>query len=456
MALSRGALYGILIVVVILVIAAAYFLTLPPAPTPTTPVATPTATTPTVTTPTVTTPTATTPVVKEVKIGVILPLSGKLAETGADLKKGIEFAVEKINAAGGIKNLGGAKLVVVWGDSAGDPATGAAEAERLIKEEKVVALMGCYQSAVTKTASEVAESYKVPFLNPDSSSPTLTERGYKWFFRTTAHDGTFAVQHVEFINYLNKTYGGLKTVAIINEDTEWGASTAKAWKELFSAAGYKIVAEVSYHAATVTSLDSEVEKLKAANPDVLLIAAYTNDGILLVRTMKAKNFAPKVALAQDSGFIDPAYVKQIGKDGYYFLSREVFNWDLLEKIPELKKVNDEYSAKYGISLNGNSARDYTGTWVLYWAIEEAAKVASPTDLEAFRKAIRDALAKMEVSPDKIIMPWAGVKFDEKGQNVLARGIIVQMSPDDGKYHTVYPIEVATKPIIFPFPSWEKR
>lgn len=450
MALSRGVLLGILILIIV-IIAGAALLMMPPAPTTTTPTApvTPTETA----TPT---PTATKPVVSEVKIGVILPLSGRLAETGADLKRGVEFAVEKINAAGGIKNLGGAKLTVVFGDSAGDPATGAAEAERLIKEEKVVLLMGAYQSAVTKTASEVAESYKVPFLNPDSTSPALTERGYKWFFRTTAHDRTFAEQHVEFINYLNKTYGGLKTVAIINEDTEWGASTAKAWEELFSAAGYKIVAEVSYHAATVTSLDSEVERLKAANPDVLLIASYTNDGILLVRTMKAKNFAPKVALAQDAGFIDPAYVQQIGKDGYYFMSREVFNWDLLEKIPELKKVNDEYVAKYGVSLNGNSARDYTGVWVVYWAIEEAAKVASPTDLEAFRSAIRDALAKMDVPPEKIIMPWAGIKFDEKGQNILARGIIVQMSPTDGKYHTVYPREVATMDIIFPFPSWEKR
>ncbi|MEM3446770.1 MAG: ABC transporter substrate-binding protein [Candidatus Korarchaeum sp.] len=447
MALSKGALLGILILVIVIIVGAA-LLMIPPAPTPTT--------TPTATTPAVTTPTVTTPAVSEVKVGVVLPLSGRLAETGADLKRGIEFALEKINAAGGIKNLGGAKLVVVWGDSAGDPATGAAEAERLIKEEKVVALMGAYQSAVTKTASEVAESYKVPFLNPDSTSPALTERGYTWFFRTTAHDRTFAEQHVEFINYLNSTYGGLKTVAIINEDTEWGASTAKAWKEIFSAAGYRIVAEVSYHAATVTSLDSEVERLKAANPDVLLIAAYTNDGILLVRTMKAKNFAPKVALAQDAGFIDPAYVQQIGKDGCYFMSREVFNWDLLEKIPELKKVNDEYRAKYGVNLNGNSARDYTGVWVLYWAIEEAAKVASPTDLETFRKAIRDALAKMDVPPERIIMPWGGIKFDSKGQNILARGIVVQMSPTDGKYHTVYPREVATMDIIFPFPSWEKR
>lgn len=395
--------------------------------------------------------------VKEIKIGVILPLSGKLAETGADLKRGIEFAVEEINDAGGIKNLGGVKLVVVFGDSAGKPETGAAEAERLITEEKVVAILGAYQSAVTKTVSEVCERYHVPHLNPDSTSPALTARGYKWFFRTTPHDAMFAAQHVEFVNWLNEKYGNqIKRIAIIHEDTEWGAKTAEAWQEYFSAAGYEIVKIVSYHAATVTSLDSEVDALKAANPDLVLAACYVSDAILFVQTCQARDFNPKAILAQDAGFINPSYVQQVGELGFYIFSREVFNWDLFEKIPRLKAVNDKYKAKYGVDLNGNSARDYTGVWVLYYAIEEAAKTASPVNLDEFRRAIRDALAKLELSADDIIMPWDGVKFDETGQNILSRGIIVQMMPDDGKYHTVYPPELATAEPIFPMPSWGER
>ncbi len=396
-------------------------------------------------------------VIKEVKIGVILPLSGKLAETGADLKRGIEFAIDEINAAGGIKNLGGAKLVVVYGDSAGKPEIGAAEAERLITEEKVVAILGAYQSAVTKTVSEVCERYNVPCLNPDSTSPALTERGYKWFFRTTPHDGMFAAQHVEFVKWLNEKFGDqIKRIAIIHEDTEWGAKCAEAWREEFSAAGFEIVKVISYHAATVTSLDSEVDALKAANPDLVLAACYVSDAILFVQTCKARDFNPKAILAMDAGFINPSYVQQVGELGFYIFSREVFNWDLFGKISKLKEVNDRYKAKYGVDLNGNSARDYTGVWVLYYAIEEAAKTAKPTELEAFRKAIRDALAKLELSADKLIMPWEGIKFDEKGQNILGRGIIVQMMPEDGKYHTVYPPELATAEVIFPMPTWAER
>lgn len=397
------------------------------------------------------------PAVTEVKIGVILPLSGKLAETGADLKRGIEFAISEINEAGGIKNLGGAKLKVVYGDSAGKPETGAAEAERLITEEKVVAILGAYQSSVTKTVSEVAERYNVPHLNPDSTSPALTERGYKWFFRTTPHDAIFAAQHVEFVNWLNEKFGNqIKRIAIIHEDTEWGTKTAEAWKNYFSKAGYEIVKVISYHAATVTSLDSEVDALKAANPDLVLVASYVSDAILFVETCKARDFNPKAILAQDAGFINPSYVKQVGRDGFYIFSREVFNWDLFEKIPKLKEVNERYKAKYGVDLNGNSARDYTGVWVLYYAIEEAAKKASPSDLKAFREAIRDALKNLKLSAEDIIMPWKGIKFDEKGQNILGQGIIVQMMPEDGRYHTVYPPELATAEVIFPMPSWSER
>ena len=169
------------------------------------------------------------PAVKEVKVGVLLPLSGKLAETGADLKRGYEFAVNKINEAGGIKNLGGAKIRLIYADTAGKPEVGAAEAERLITEEKVVALLGAYQSSVTKTSSEVAERYHVPYLNGDSSSPALTERGYKWYFRTFPHDAMFARQHVDFVKWLNDKYGAnIKRIAIIHEDTEWGTKCAEA------------------------------------------------------------------------------------------------------------------------------------------------------------------------------------------------------------------------------------
>src|SRR6266850_7042500 len=141
---------------------------------------------------------------KTVKIGAIFPLSGNAASAGVHAKAAIETAVEIINNGNpglgnlpatkgpGLAGLGGAKVEVVFADNQGSPATGQNQALRLITEEKVVALTGCYQSGITLTASAIAEKYGIPFVNGESVASGLTERGFKWFFRTTPVAGDFA------------------------------------------------------------------------------------------------------------------------------------------------------------------------------------------------------------------------------------------------------------------------
>jgi len=394
--------------------------------------------------------------VSEVKVGIIQPLSGSMSTIGRYNLWGAQFAVEEINSRGGIKSLGGANITLVIGDSAGDPSTAAREAERLISVENVVAVIGAYASSNTKTVSDVCERLATPCLNGDSTSPILTRRGLQWFFRTTADDDLFSKQHAEFLKYLNTTYpGSIKTVAILYEDSEWGSATADAWKKYMTEAGFKIVESISFRSGTPT-LDSEITRLKAANPDVLLVAGYLTDAILIQKTMKKLDFNPKAVLAQDAGYINPAYIKEVGPLGYYVFSREVFNWDLFEKVPGLKDVNDRFKAKYGIDMDGSIVRNYVAVWVLYYALEEAGKKASPTDLKTFRAVLRDALRNIDIGRGVLPVPWDGVKFDETGQNIRAKGIIVQMMPDDGKYHTVWPPEYATRTPLFPMPKWSER
>ena len=175
---------------------------------------------------------------KTIKIGAIYPLTGNLATTGLDCKRGVEMAVEIINGkydlnlplakTEGLPNLGGAKIEVIFGDSKGDPRNGMAEAERLVTQEKVVAVIGAYQSAVTKTASQATERLKIPFVNSDSTSPTLTERGFKYFFRPECTDTIFARDQFEFLKDLKKKTGQkLESVALLYENTEWGANVGK-------------------------------------------------------------------------------------------------------------------------------------------------------------------------------------------------------------------------------------
>src|SRR5512147_696210 len=169
----------------------------------------------------------------EVKIGVIYPLTGAAASTGLELKNAAQLAADIVNGsdkslplplagAGGLPRLHGAKLKLVFADHQGNPQVGATEAERLITQEKVAAISGCYFSSVTATASQTAERYGVPFLNGESSSPALTTRGFKWFFRTTPHDELFVQNSFEFLRDLEKKGHKVKRIAILAENTEFG------------------------------------------------------------------------------------------------------------------------------------------------------------------------------------------------------------------------------------------
>jgi branched-chain amino acid transport system substrate-binding protein len=374
---------------------------------------------------------------KAVRIGAIYPLTGSLASTGAEIRQAIDLAVDIVNnphpelagiplaATAGLPNLGGAKIEVVYDDSQGKPEVGLAEAQRLIEQEHVVALTGAYQSAVTKTASRIAEQRGIPFLNGESSSPDLTERDYKWFFRTTPNDDTFVENMMQFLD-------GIKAVptakiAVVYENTDFGVNTYKAIEKFAKQYKREIVANIAY-GANSASLTAEVQKLAAAKPDVAIFASYTADALLFVRTMREAKYAPPVFLANDAGFIDSRFIQEAGPQVQGVLTRDVWANDVAGAKPVLKVVNDMFKAKYGKDLNGNNARALQGVLTLAEAINRAGS----TDPEAIRKA----LVATNLSADQVVMPWAGVKFDEHGQNTKGAGLILQMKGPG--YQTVWP------------------
>jgi len=393
---------------------------------------------------------------KTIKIGAIYPLTGPAATTGKELADAVKLAQEIINnsydfnlplaKSEGLPNLGGAKIEVIIADHQGKPDVGLAEAERLITEENVVALIGCYYSSVTKTASLAAERRKIPFLNPESTAASLTERGFMWFFRTTPNDDTFSENFFQFLNDLNeKKKAGIKKVAIFHENTDFGKGVKETETKYAKKYGYEVVETVSY-SANSSSLDSEVQKLKKSGAQVIMPASYVSDAILFMKTLKKFNYAPQMILAMDAGFISGEYSKSLGKDGDYILSREVWALDLAKKKPMIAEINKLFKESFGKDMNGNSARTFTGLITLADAINRAGS----TDPEAIRKA----LMNYEISGDKLIMPWKGIKFNEKHQNYLGRGIVVQLI--DGKYYTVWPFDLASHDIVFPFVPWDKR
>ncbi len=393
----------------------------------------------------------------EVVIGVLYPMSGPVAQVGLDSAAAVQTVVDIINngaklplplaKGGGLPNLGGAKIRVIVADHQGKPATGQSEAERLITQEKAVALFGAYFSSVTATASQVAERSGVPFVNAESSSPGLTGRGFKWFFRTSPHDGHFSQVMFDFMQDLEKKRGvKFKSVAILHEDTLFGSDSAKVQEELAKKYGYEVAAKIAYRAQT-TSLDAEIAKLKAANADVLLPSSYTSDAVLFIKTAKNLDYNPRLVVAQNAGWTDPSFVKLAGKDADGGITRAPFALDLARAKPLVTPVNELFKKHSGgRDMSDVPARAFTGFMVLVDAINRAGS----TKPEAIQKALRET----NIPADQLIMPWAGVKFDENGQNTGVKAILQQIQ--GGEYHTVYPFEVATKEVLFPLPRWSER
>jgi len=392
--------------------------------------------------------------VKEVVIGAIYPMTGASAQIGQDAKNAIDLAVEIVNgkydiglplaAEEGLPNLGGAKVRVVYGDHQAEPEKGQAEAERLITQENVVALMGSYHSSVTQVGSQVAERMGIPWLCPESSSATLHTRGLKYFFRTTPHDGVFSQAMFDYMAFLKETKGvEIKKVALFHEDTLFGTSSANAQTEIAKNLGFEIVADVKY-TQNATSLNAEVLTIKAANPDVLLVTSYPSDAILFVKTSEELGYTAPLVIAQNAGYVEPNFVEAVGAQATGLLSRAVWSSELFAKKPIAAKINELYKAKAGKDIADNSAREFTGAIVLFDAINRAGS----TDPAAIQKALMET----DMSGDQLIMPWPGIKFDPAtGQNTLSTAMMIQLQ--EGKYRIVWPAEVATSELIYPNPTW---
>ncbi|OGL01333.1 MAG: hypothetical protein A3D33_17685 [Candidatus Rokubacteria bacterium RIFCSPHIGHO2_02_FULL_73_26] len=394
---------------------------------------------------------------KDIVIGVVYPMSGPSAQAGVDDKPVFEIAAEIANGTidlpfpfyqrlKGLPGLKGARVRLIFADHQGKPEIGQAEAERLITQEKVAAIVCCWHSNVTATASQVAERHGVPFLNAESSSPPLTSRGFQWFFRTSPHDGHFSQVMFDFFrDYQAKRGIKLKTLALTYEDTTFGSDSGKVERELAAKLGYEVVLDLQYRARS-TSLQSEVQRLKAANPDVWMPTSYQTDAILFVRTSRELDYNPKMIMAQDSGHISSDFVKQVGREAEGTLTRAPFATDLIGKRPVAQALNAIYAKRAGKDLYDFPARAFTGMMALLDAINRAGST-TPED-------IRRALVATDIPGDQLIMTWDGVRFDKTGQNVLVKGIILQMQ--GGSYHTVYPFDVATREVIYPIPAWKDR
>ena len=380
---------------------------------------------------------------KEVKIGALHPLTGFLAHGGNQLKEGHDIAVEEINAAGGIKSLGGAKLVVLHADSQGKAEVGQAEAERLI-QGGVVALTGCFQSNVTFNATQIAERAKVPFLVTVAVADDITSRGFKYTFRFQPAQTATVKTSLEGLKALREMTGqSLKTAVYMHEDSIFGTGLAELVKKNASSYGIQILDTIGYSTRGLTDLTTEVARVKGLNPDLLFASGYMDDGILMIRTARELALDIKCIYGIMHGALgEPEFAQKVGE-----LSEGIFSaglhWDPVK--PEVQKLMSKYQSKYKKPFNYLTAHSYQATYVMADAMERA-KSTDP-------KAVRDAIAKTNIKDH--IMPFLGpISFDERGECPTAQILLMQIQK--GKETPVWPQKFSTGKPILPMPGWIKK
>ncbi len=380
-----------------------------------------------------------------IRIGAIYPLSGSVASAGVNAFHGTELAVDVLNGKYpqiDMPPLTVGKIELKSVDSQGDPQNGAADVDRLVDTEKAVAVIGAYQSAVTLTASERAERLGIPFVNGASGAANLSDRGLKWWFRTgpTALDS--AQTYFAWLKSIQSQHA-VKTVSVIHQNDAAGNDFAKATKDEAAKNGVTVADDISFQ-SNATDLTSQVQRLRSANPDAIFSQMFINDTSLFLKTMAQLGYTPPALLATGGGWDDPTFMQVVGPLGRENIRVVTWGIQVTEKNPTAKAVDEQFFKNYGVHLNGDSARTFTAMITLGQAIE-AAKSTEPDK-------IRQALQSTNVT--KTIMPWAGIKFDSRGQNTLAAYLVLQLIKED--WQILYPKELQTTQPVWPMATLTGR
>jgi branched-chain amino acid transport system substrate-binding protein len=203
-----------------------------------------------------------------------------------------------------------------------------------------------------------------------------------------------------------------------------------------------VVSGITYQQGTA-DVTSEVQRLIAAKPDVVMHASYDAEAILFAKTYKQYNFKPQGVLAIGAAFGSNAFRTALGADADAFLVREHWSRDLSGRKAVIGQVGKLYKDRYGKDMDGTPARAFTAMMTLADAINRAGSTEP--------EKVRQALAATKLGDADTIMPWEGVQFDKDGQNVLTRGIFIQIQ--GGTPKTVWPFELASDKLVWPRPAW---
>jgi branched-chain amino acid transport system substrate-binding protein len=348
-----------------------------------------------------------------VKIGMIFPVTGKVAYDGQAVVSGCKAAISYLNEKGGI--LGGRKLELELIDSVCQPAQAVSAAKRLITQYNSQAIIGDFCSNATSALQQVTEESKVVLITPVAVSPMLTERGAKFFFRNNSTSAMHAKTYAKFVSEVLK----LKTLAIVAKNDEYGQLEMKIYNQLYQEYGNPKIVYSGFFGSTDEDFSPQLTKAKSMKADGVYIVAQTEQGANVIKQMR--NLGMTNAQVLGSGaFYNPKLVELAGKacEGMYVYT----GYDPGAKNPGMKLFLDEYPKRSGKECGLYEAMGWDTVFILANAIDKAgtekdgAKIA-----EQVRRTNFDG-------------PRGRVTFDEKGQAQITTKIV---QVQKGKFVRVY-------------------
>jgi len=364
-----------------------------------------------------------------IRIGASLSLTGTYAKLGKNQHEGYQLCEKDLNAKGGLL---GRKVQFAVYDDQSMPATAVRLYEKLITEDKVDAIMGPYSSPVTEAAVNVTEKYKKVMVAPLAATTSIFKKGRKYIFMVISPAEGYLEGLVDMA-----AKRGLKTVAVVNEDTLFSKAAASGAVELAKKKGMQVVFTEAYPKGN-TDFSALLTKLKAANPDVLAAATYFDDAVALTRQMKELNVNPKMYGVTVGGDL-PEFYDTLKQNAEYIYGAT--QWEPTLPYPGNQEWFDTYKKEFGHEPSYHSAAGYAGC-VIY---AEAVKRANSLDGDK----VRDQLLKLETRTI-----FGDYKVDPDGFQVAHKMVTFQWQKE--KKATVWPDELAKSKPLFPTPPWTSR
>jgi branched-chain amino acid transport system substrate-binding protein len=380
----------------------------------------------------------------EIKIASIQPVTGVIADIGIAMRRGNQMAVDDINARGGIKSMGGAKLKLLLADTEAKEEVARSEAERVIKEG-AVCLIGPFLSGNAMTIATLCEQRSVPFVMDVAAAANITQKGFKYTFRVFPTSPNFAGNELFFLETMMKDKGVSRLKAVVtNTGDLFGRDQGATFIKFFKDKKFPIdvLAHIEYPLG-IQDLSAEVSKIKALKPDVLIPITRPGDAKLMIRELYKQRVELRAIIGSGPGLYEPEFIRDMKALSEY----------VMDNVPWYNpkgKMYQEANAKFsklfpGKYIDTNSGYAYLGVIVVADALERA-KSAKPGD-------IKEALKKTYFKQD--LMVGGAVTFNEIGDNVNADTAMVQVL--GGAVKVVLPKKVAEASYVYPMPKqlWDR-